>query len=154
MWLQIIDFCSNFALCAIFRNLIQGENLLPAHHDAISSSTSSYNKRKPHFRTFSPNPTSAETSASVYSNNDIIRAADTLDSSSRTLPPKSDTVVVLDIRSTLPSVRTTKAPRSREDHSVNSYMRGFSLDTDVDTSSYPSPSINEFMLSNAKEDVV
>ena len=23
VWLQIIDFCSNFALCAIFRNLIQ-----------------------------------------------------------------------------------------------------------------------------------
>ena len=129
----------------VFASVTKSEHLLPAHHDAISS-TSSYNRRKPKFRTFSPNTTLPDT----YVNDDA--RADTFDVS-RTLPPKSDTVVRIDIRSTIPSVHTAGAPRSRESHSANSYMRGFSLDHDVDAS-FPSPSINEFMLSNAKEDVV
>ena len=122
---------------------------------------SSYNKRKPDFRTFSPvntpdNRKGSSGSLDSDSLHPLIDGGRSHYSGHSTLPIRAQSPCTDRIHGTLPHPRVKLQGRTahrtlpnREDHTANSYQPGF--DVDPDGLNY---TINEFMLSNCKEDVV
>lgn len=104
----------------------------------------SYNKRKQEFRTFSPVNTREDIHDGV--DRPLLDNHNTLPNNhvSRTLSPASARR-----QHTLPVVRTKQFGPEKNDPSGNTYQAGYSVDPD--DINY---NINEFMLSNCKEDVV
>ena len=133
-----------------------------ANSRANAASAASYNRRKPEFRTFSPVGGAPDPSL-VCSNYDVIAAADTLDGGGASRcrganspryatspkPNKHKQAVDKNMRNHQTNTMNKINDLNRDDHSTNTYIKGYNVDPDD-----VGYSISEFMLSNAKEDVV